>query len=209
MKKSIIVAVLCFFGVTQINAQVSFRPGIKAGLNASHFTQTDRTDEKFTSKTDFYAGVYGALKLTKIYTLQPELVYTRQGANREYFDADKIRRTETLDVSYLSIGVANKFTFKNFNFQVGPTIDIKVNDSQKNIAPSSEGDPYYEFNYNPYTGIDFAFFAGVGYDFTKNFGVEARIKKGLIPVNDTWGDYDDNYTNVVFQVGATYTFDIK
>lgn len=209
MRKSIVVAVLCFFGLTQMNAQVSFRPGVKAGLNVSHFTQTNRTDEKFNSKTDFYAGVFGALKLTKVYTLQPELVYTRQGAEREYFDGNNIRRTEDLDVSYLSIGVANKFTFKSFNFQVGPTIDIKVNDSHKEIAPNNNGDYYYEFNNNPYTGIDFAFFAGVGYDITKNFGVEARIKKGIIPVNDTWDDEYDNYTNVVFQFGATYTFDIK
>lgn len=208
MKKSIIVAVICFFGLTQMNAQVSFRPGVKAGLNVSHFTQTNRTDEKFNSKTDFYAGVFGALKLTKVYTLQPELVYTRQGAEREYFDQDNRRRTEDLDVSYLSIGVANKFTFKNFNFQVGPTIDVKVNDSHKEIAPNNNENYSYEFNNNPYTGIDFAFFAGVGYDFTKNFGVEARIKKGIIPVNDSW-DYDENYTNVVFQIGATYTFDIK
>lgn len=208
MKKSIIVAVICFFGLTQMNAQVSFRPGVKAGLNVSHFTQTNRTDEKFNSKTDFYAGVFGALKLTKVYTLQPELVYTRQGAEREYFDKDNRRRTEDLDVSYLSIGVANKFTFKNFNFQVGPTIDVKVNDSHKEIAPNNNENYSYEFNNNPYTGIDFAFFAGVGYDFTKNFGVEARIKKGIIPVNDSW-DYDENYTNVVFQIGATYTFDIK
>lgn len=207
MKKSIIVVLLCFFGMAQMNAQVTFRPGIKGGVNFSHFTQTERTDEKFTSKTDFYAGVFGALKLTKIYTLQPELVYSRQGAKREYFDVNNIRREETLDVSYLSIAVANKFTFKNFNFQVGPAIDIKVNDSQKDIV-SNDGEEYYEFNYNPYSGIDIAFFAGVGYDFTKNFGLEARIKKGIVPVNDTW-DSEDNYTNVVFQVGATYTFDIK
>lgn len=204
MRKSIIVALLCFFGLTQVNAQVTFRPGVKAGVNFSHFTQTDRTDEKFTSKTDFYAGVYGALKLSKIYTLQPELIYTRQGAKREFFDANSVRRTETLDVSYLSIGIANKFTFQKFNFHVGPTIDIKVNDSHKDIVANNGGSSYYDFNYNPYTGIDLAFFAGVGYDFTKNFGVEARIKKGIIPVNDNW-----DYTNVVFQVGGTYTFDIK
>lgn len=206
MKKSIIAALL-FFGIVQMNAQVTFKPGIKAGVNFSHFTQTERSDEKFTSKTDFYVGVFGALKLTKVYTLQPELGYSRQGANREYFDENNIRREETLDVSYLSVGLANKFTFKNFNFQVGPSIDIKVNDSQKDIV-SNNGDDYYEFNYNPYTGIDIAFFAGVGYDFTKNFGLEARIKKGIIPVNDTW-ESDENYTNVVFQVGATYTFDVK
>ena len=202
--KKLIIAALLFFGMAQINAQVTFKPGIKAGLNFSHFTQTDNPNEKFSSKTDFYAGAFGELKLSKFYILQPELTYSRQGSKYEYVDADNVRHNETLDISYLSLAVANKFTFKNFNFHVGPTIDVKVNDSHKKIAPNNGSPTYYEYNSSPYTGIDFAFFAGIGYDFTKNFGVEARIKKGIIPVNSDW-----DYTNVVYQVGMSYAFDVK
>jgi hypothetical protein len=59
----------------------------------------------------------------------------------------------------------------------------------------SEG--YYE----DFNGVDLAFFFGAGFKFTENFGIEARIKKGIIPVDDNW-----DYTNVVFQTGINYTF---
>jgi hypothetical protein len=204
MKKVIILALVCFLGLTQMNAQVSFRPGVKAGLNSSHFTQTNNTNEKFTSKTDYYVGVFGALKASKIYTLQPELVYTRQGSGREFIE-DNVRKSETLNVSYLSLTVANKFTFNKFNFQLGSAFDVKINDTDKElIASTNNNGGYYDYNYNSFNGVDLAFFLGAGFDFTKNFGIEARVKKGIIPVNDDW-----DYTNVVFQVGATYTFDVK
>lgn len=197
MKKSIIVALFCFFGLAQINAQVTFRPGVKAGLNFSHFTKGDNDfsydpsnqgRRNFDTKTDFYLGFYGALKLSKFYTLQPEINYSRQGASYDYV-VNNQARTQKLDVSYLSLGIANKFTFDKFNFHVGPTIDFVVED-----------------NFDPDSEVDLAFFLGAGYDFTKNFGIEARIKKGIVPVLDF---SDSNHTNVVIQAGITYTFDVK
>ncbi|MES2748201.1 MAG: outer membrane beta-barrel protein [Bacteroidota bacterium] len=206
MKKVLIIAMLAFFGMTQ--AQVTFKPGLRGGVNFSHFTKGDEYNgyydnnrnyvngvyrDEFSSKTDFYLGFYGALHLTKYYTLQPEIDYSRQGA--EY----KGRLGEadfTYEVSYLSIAVVNKFTFSDkFNIHVGPTIDIQVED---NFPTENE--------------IDFAFILGAGYNFTKNFGIEARVKKGIIPVIDSYTDtfYGGNdHTNVVFSVGATYTFDLK
>ncbi|MCG2610954.1 PorT family protein [Flavobacterium sp. SM15] len=201
MKKSIIVALFCFFGLTQINAQVTFRPGVKAGLNFSHFTKGDnynsydpygnysnQSRRNFDTKTDFYIGLYGALKLSRFYTLQPEINYSRQGASYDYV-VNNQARTQKLDVSYLSLGIANKFTFDKFNFHVGPTIDFVVED-----------------NFDPDSEVDLAFFLGAGYNFTKNFGIEARIKKGIVPVLDF---SDSNHTNVVIQTGITYTFDVK
>jgi hypothetical protein len=119
-----------------------------------------------------------------MYTLQPEIDYSRQGAK-----IDAPGANEDLEVSYLSIAVVNKFTFNKFNVHLGPTIDFLVED-----------------NFNTDSDIDLAFQLGAGYDITKNFGVEARVKKGIIPVLDF---SDSNHTNVVFSVGATYTFDVK
>jgi hypothetical protein len=196
MKKSIIIILLCVFGFSQANAQVTFNPGIRGGLNFSHFTKGDNdyyysgnsvnTEEKFSSKTDFYVGFYGALKLTKYYTLQPEIDYSRQGSTFKSQDTPKT----TLDVSYLSIVVANKFTFTDkFNVHVGPTIDFVVDN-----------------NFDNDSEVDLAFILGAGYNFTPNFGIEARIKKGIVPVIDL---STSNHTNVVFSTGVTYTFDIK
>ncbi len=196
MKKLFIVAVLCFFGLTQSNAQVTFKPGLRGGVNFAHFTKGDTysyyngsgytsTRADYKAKTDFYLGFYGALHLTKYYTLQPEVDYSRQGTKSG-------TSSETADVSYLSVAVVNKFTFTDkFNIHLGPTIDFVV-DHSNNINPDSD--------------VDLAFQLGVGYNVTKNFGIEARIKKGIIPVLDY---SSSNHTNVVFSVGGTYTFDLK
>jgi hypothetical protein len=209
MKKLFIVAVLCFFGLTQLNAQVSFKPGLRGGANFAHFTKGDfnnnyyyydfdpaanRTDYK--TKTDFYIGLYGALHLTKYYTLQPEINYSRQGSNVEYYDGST-RRTTKVDLGYLSVGMINKFTFTDkFNFHLGPTIDFIV-DKPMAIARNVDSD------------VDLAFTAGFGYNFTKNFGIEGRVKKGIISAYYNSNYSDGNHTNVVFSVGGTYTFDIK
>lgn len=195
MRRIFIIAMLAFFGMIQ--AQVTFKPGLRGGVNFSHFTKGDNytyfngveyvDDQKdFSSKTDFYLGFYGALHLTKYYTLQPEVDYTRQGSSYNDLSGYKTQ----LDVSYLSFAIANKFTFTDkFNVHLGPTIDFQVDD-----------------NFNTDSEVDFAFFLGAGYNFTKNFGIEARVKKGIIPVLDY---SNSNHTNVVFSFGATYTFDLK
>lgn len=195
MKKVLIIALLGFFGMT--HAQVTFKPGLRGGVNISHFTKgndelyyedniPDNNNRNFSSKTDFYLGFYGTLHLTKYYTLQPEINYSRQGS--EFTNG--AGNTSRLDVSYLSVAVANKFTFtEKFNVHLGPTIDFQVDD-----------------NFNTDSEVDLAFFLGAGYNFTKNFGIEARVKKGIIPVLDY---SDGNHTNVVFSFGATYTFDLK
>ncbi len=204
MRKTIIVAFLCFLGITQVNAQSKFRPGIRGGVNFAHLTQTDNPNEKYSTRTDFYVGAFGALNLSKVYTLQPELNYSRQGAKYEFIDENNIRYNSEIKVSYLSLGVANKFKFNKFNIHLGPTLDIKVKDGGKKLGATYNDANYYNDYYDDdLTTIDFAFFLGAGFDITKNFGIEARIKKGIIPVNDN-GDWDS--TNVVFQTGITYTF---
>jgi len=196
--KGIFIILFIFFGITQTQAQVSFRPGLRGGANFSHFTKgsdyyydpynptnTNISNIDYTTKTDFYIGFYGALKLSKYYTLQPEIDYTAQGSNYR----DSTNRSIDLDIDYLSFEVLNKFTFSDkFNVHFGPTLDFVVNK-----------------NFNADANVDMAFVLGMGINFTPNFGIEARVKKGIIPVID----YYDSHTNVVFSLGGTYTFDVK
>lgn len=193
MKKGIIITLIALIGILQTQAQVTFKPGLRGGANFAHLTQGDAYTsyiydangnyvstiskyDDFNSKTDFYVGFYGALHLTKYYTLQPEINYSRQGA-------------KNFDVSYLSVGVINKFTFTDkFNVHLGTTLDFVA---EKNLKTNSD--------------LDLAFVLGTGYNFTSNFGIEGRIKKGIVPVND----YHSSHTNVVFSIGVAYTFDLK
>jgi hypothetical protein len=198
MKKTFYLIAILFGCITFSNAQVTFKPGFRAGLNISHFSKGDdayyndgyTNDRDFGSITNFYIGFFGDLKLSKFYSLQPEINYSRQGSKFEYYDGGLMRnRTENLEVSYLAAGIANKFTFKKINVHVGPTIEFLVDQ-----------------NFDTDADIDLAFFLGLGYDITPNFGIETRIKKGIIPVLDF---SDGNHTNVVFSLGAFYKFDVK
>ncbi|WP_281321872.1 outer membrane beta-barrel protein [Flavobacterium aestivum] len=197
ISKGILILLLSFFGILQAQAQVSFRPGLRAGANFSHFTKggdyyyynpngsiQSGPNVHYDTKTDFYIGFYGALKLSKYYTLQPEIDYSSQGS--EYRSSTNSAK---FDVDYLSFEVLNKFTFGNqFNLHFGPTLDFVVNK-----------------NFNTDANVDMAFVLGAGINITRNFGIEGRVKKGIIPVLD----FNDNHTNVVFSLGATYTFDVK
>jgi len=185
-------------------SQVTFRPGIRAGANISHFSQGNdyynygyyyyddynlyqqSSSYDYKSKVDFYIGLLGNIRLSRFYALQPEINYSRQGAKVE----SNINEWngQKLNVSYLGVQLINKFYFKSFNVHAGPTLDFVV-----------EKDFYVD------NGVDLGITAGIGYDVTKNLGIEARIKKGFLPVMD----FDNNNTNVVFQAGLYYTFDMK
>ncbi len=207
MKRIFTIALLAFFGLIT-HAQVTFKPGIRAGVNFSHFTKGDKYDngyydtngnyisvtnrDTYKAKSDFYLGFYGALHLAKRYTLQPEIDYSRQGAIYDGNNPANIANGRKKDISYLSIEIINKFLFSDkLNVHFGPTADFIVEKSD-NIDTDSD--------------LDLAFVFGLEYNFTKNLGIEARVKKGVIPVIDY---SHDNHTNVVFSFGGTYTFDLK
>ncbi len=200
MKKILFVIALSLAAIIESQAQVSFKPGLRGGMNISKITQSESS-----FKADFYIGAYGALKLGSLYTLQPEIIYSSQGGKdieiRDYnYETNQTTVTsETVTISYVSLGIINKFNFNDqVNFHLGPSIDIQTG---RNIYSNSE--------------IDMAFSAGLGYNVTNNLAIEGRIKKGLVDVLDSdytssnspfMGSYN---TNFLFQLGLSYTFDIQ
>lgn len=198
--KRIVIAFLFFFGLTQVNAQVTFKPGLRAGLNLSKITQSDAS-----TQSDFYIAGFGELKLTKYYTLQPEISYSKQGGddvlvevyNNQTGNYDVSK--EDISVDYISFAIVNKFTFNDkFNMHVGPTIDFQA--GQNRFTQSD---------------VDLAFLLGLGFNVTKNLSLEARVKKGIIDIyetdyfNNNSYDVGDYNTNFLFQLGVSYTFDLK
>lgn len=199
MKKLIILSFVLMSALSF--AQVTFSPGIRAGANFSHFSNTEQFNyyyaEEFPNaakpyldyktKTDFYIGFLGNIRFTKFYALQPEINYSRQGAKIDT-NVNNWNGTK-LSVSYLGFQLVNKFYFKQFNVHAGPTLEFVVDNK----------------NFEPENKVDLGITAGAGYDITPNFGIEARIKKGFVPVDS----YNTNHYNVVFQTGLYYTFNLK
>jgi len=207
--KKVIMATLCCIGFATSQAQVTVKPGVRAGLNVSSLTNSNAD-----SKADFYVGGQVGIQFSKFYTLQPELTYSRQGATIDGYEEydialpspnNRVNRDYDVELQYISLAVANKFKIiDGFHALVGPSLDFKVGD---NFADNSD-----------LIGFDLAIFGGLGYTFSNGFTVEARFKQGLVDIfgdnydyyyddNEYYNDYVDHVKlNQVFQIGASYTF---
>lgn len=198
MKKKICLLMLALTGLGA-SAQITVKPGVRAGVNFAQITQTE-----FDSKTEFYAGGFTEIKLSRFYILQPEVTYSRQGAEGEYRYHDfnvNSERVGYVDFSlqYLSFAIMNKFTFNDqINVHFGPTLDFLLNNN-------------HEFTTTADTGI----MAGIGYKLPFGLEIEARVKKGFTDIlddfysNDLYYYSQDTNTNLVFQVGLSYSFNAK
>lgn len=207
-KRILTIVIILFFSA--VKAQVTFKPGIHAGINISKITNSD-----LSNKTDFYIGGFGALKLSKIYTLQPELSYSRQGAkgdiamgSTDYYDAPSNSYITSynygnvaVSLQYISGVTINKFNFtESFYFLAGPFCDILIaNEIKANPREKEE-------NFNKGQDIDLGLVGGLGYSLKNGVSFEARVKKGLTESFTNYYDENANTNNLVFQFGATYTF---
>ena len=201
MKRITLLLVVAIAATTQLFAQKKVSPGIRAGVNVATLSNVNAD-----FKTDFYAGVILSLHLAQRYTLQPELIYTRQGANNVAFvDEETGAPTgqENVTIQYLSLGVINKFYFVDgFHGLIGPSLDMKIG---KNF-------PRIDFDDDDYGGVDLGLSLGLGYTLPIGLTFEGRFKTGMLDAfnNDyflgMFDDPDDVSLNRVFQLGLSYSF---
>lgn len=209
MKNKITFLIACF-AVILLNAQIEIKPGVKAGLNISSFTNLSSSNLDGESLTSFHFGGTASFKFAKFYTLQPELLYSRQGSNIKstiiLFDNsfDPIPNQEIkVQLDYLSIVVNNKFFIagSGFNVQVAPVIDILL--SHKNIDSPE--------------GFDIAIAGGIGYNFPMGLTLDLRYKQGIVDVfgrnvDDGNGaettSFSDLVLNKTIQLSVGYEFDL-
>ena len=190
MKKiSLIFCALLFVGSAWAQGA---KFGIKGGLNVS--TLTDDNDD-LGSRLGFHAGVLAHIHLSPKFALQPEVVYSSQGAKYTGLDGE-----HSLALNYINIPLQLQYMFDNgFRLQTGPQVGFlagvkdKIGDAETDFFSSDD-----------FKSTDLAWSAGVGYLSYSGFGVDARYNFGLSNVND-FGD--DEKRNNVFQVGVFYMFD--
>ena len=207
MKKIIIAAVLLVS--TLSSAQVSFKPGVKGGFSSSIITGYGAD-----YRNNFYLGAFGNLALGKMYNMQFELLYLRQGADNlqvKAFSNDGTNRQikpTNVPLDYLSLNLINKFNFDKFNMQIGPGIDFKISENQIPTYPEGTGVYYDNAVYDINTGVDLTFNIGLGYSITPQLGIEARMRQGILePIYANVGNYTSgSHLNRSFQVGITYMF---
>jgi hypothetical protein len=165
--------------------------GIKGGLNVS--TLSDETDQ-LGSRLGFHAGLLAHIHFSPQIALQPEIVYSSQGAKYTVTDGE-----HSLALNYVNLPVQFQYMFNNgFRLQTGPQVGFLAGVNDK-----VSGSETNNFTSDDFKTVDFSWSAGLGYLTQSGLGVDARYNFGLSNIND-FGDAERR--NNVFQVGLFYMF---
>lgn len=193
MKFYLSVAIVATMIAGTANAQ-KVNLGIKGGLNV--YNVNNDNDVKYDSKTGFHAGLIGHIHLAPQFALQPEVVYSSQGAKFTTSNTES-----KLKLGYINVPVMFQYMFDNgFRLQAGPQVGFLINAETETNGASTDIK-------NNLKTVDFGLGAGVGYIHTPSgFGVDARYNLGLSNINENDAVKS---TNRGLQVGVFYLFKHK
>ena len=190
MKKTILIATLFFSALTTIQAQ-SVKLGIKAGLNYANQTGTAITVNSKNYQTEaissYHAGLVAEINLFEGLALQPELLYSTQGAT--YKGISGTIGDITNKVGYLAIPVMIKIGLsKSISLELGPQASFLLSGKDQFVVK----DP---------STFDFAVAGGLGLKVTKSIFLQARYGLGLTEISK-----EAQTKNSVVQVSAGLLF---
>lgn len=186
MKVKLLLIACCIVGIP---AMAQVEPGIKVGGNISDLHSDGSSSH---TKVGLHVGALAHIHLSDQFALQPELVYSRQGAKSKASGNDI-----SVHLDYLNVPVLIQYMFSNgLRIQTGPQLGFMLS------AKAESGNESQNVK-DRYNSIDLSLPIGVGYLTESGFGVDVRYVLGLSNVNE---DDDNKVTNRVLQLGVFYQF---
>ncbi len=193
MKKYLIalVAVVLLAGTAGAQEHSGF--GIKAGLNI--YNVHNDNNMSFDNKLGFHAGLLAHIHLSDRFALQPEVVYSMQGARYELLNTNS-----RYSLDYINVPVLLQFMFaKGFRLQAGPQVGFLINSQAK-------ADQYNLNQNDDLRVLELAATGGVSYLSPIGLGIDARYVHGFTNINERGPVIS---TNRGFQLGLFYLFGHK
>jgi Outer membrane protein beta-barrel domain len=128
-----------------------------------------------------------------MFAVQPELVYSGQGAKATFEETDV-----KLNLGYLNVPVLFKYNHPSgFFIGTGPQIGFLLSGKEK------VGSDHQDIK-SSFKSTDFSWAIGLGYMFKPvNLGIEARFNQGLSNIASS---SEAKIHNQVIQIGLVYTF---
>lgn len=192
MKLQLSAALIAIVFATTVQAQ-HVNIGIKAGLNLYNIKNSN--DSKYDMKPGLHAGLLGHIHVNKNFAIQPELLFSAQGAKYKTSGVDT-----KLNLNYLNLPIMLQYMFDNgFRLEAGPQLGLlltaKADDGTTKTDIKSDLKP-----------VDLGLGFGIGYiHVPSGFGVDARYNLGLSNINDNDNNGVKSF-NRGFQVGVFYLF---
>ncbi|TMI62943.1 MAG: PorT family protein [Bacteroidetes bacterium] len=198
MKKNILMAAACLLMNYFINAQntqaknqtTHVQLGIKAGVNIANIhVEGEDDNNEYDSRTGFHIGGLAHIHLSDHFAVQPEIVYSTEGAEAT---GVKLKR------DYINVPVLVQYMINDgFRLQTGPQVGFLV--SAKNEIGDTEVDVKDNVN-----TVGFAWSFGASYLTKIGVGFDARYNLGITNINENNSIPESR--NRVWQIGAFYQF---
>lgn len=185
MKSTSFILLAFFMGLFTSQAQF-LKFGIKAGPNFANFSG-GVSGIDYTSRTSFHAGAFLQIKPFENFALQPEVMYSSQGAD--------VEGVGDFNLDYISVPVMARFFVisDRLSLDVGPQFSFLVDDAEV-VFDEVAGDADTE-------SFDFAVAGGVTLNVVGGLFVSGRYSIGL-----TEASKEAEVKNAVFQLSLGYTF---
>ncbi|QRR02915.1 porin family protein [Dyadobacter sandarakinus] len=182
MKKPLITLMLLAISTLSFS-QAKFSLGPKAGINISNYTGGNIQSDALVG---YHIGGVLNYGFGKVFSLQPEVLFSTQGAKVENGG-----QKEDFKISYITVPVMLKFrTNSGFYVELGPQAGFRA------------GSDIPDQTINNFAkNLDLAGAVGIGYHSGIGLGVGARYIAGVSKVGDFSGqDIDPDFKNSVIQV---------
>lgn len=197
MKNYVLVSLMALF---LLSSCACHRFGVKTGMNLASINGDDT--DNLDSRVAFFFGGFAELCVTDEFSVQPELLYSMQGA--KYSESEGYDGKFKFD--YLNIPVMGRYYVSDaFSIEAGPQIGflLSAKDEYDLIGGGESGEEDVK---DWVSSTDFGANVGLGYQFENGLNLGARYYLGLSNINDFDGSDDYKNQNGVLQISVGFRF---
>ena len=192
MKKFLFLVSFAALTVSAANAQSGF--GIRGGANFFNFGGSDVSENDYTNRVGFHAGIYATILPEGPVSVEPGVFYSVKGSQND----DVLDSRAVLD--YVDVPVLLRFRIgEGFNLFAGPQISFLTNSKFE----GEFGGSTLSFDTDEIKSTDAGLVFGLGYNLPQGFNVQGSYDYGLTPI---FKDSDSDVFNRGFKVSLGYTF---
>lgn len=192
MKKILVFLLASALGITFASAQSSV--GFRGGVNLFNFGGEDVSENSYTNRAGFHAGLYADLMSGSVVSIEPGIFYSVKGTQND----DAINSRAILN--YIDVPVLVRLRVgEGFNFFAGPQFSFLT-------GSKFEGDfggSTVSFDTEAVKDNDSAIVFGLGYNLPKGFNIQGSYDYGLTPI---FKDSNSDVYNRGFKVSLGYSF---
>lgn len=202
MKKVMVCLFACLMTLAAtecVNAQkVNF--GVKAGLNLSTWSHDDAS-----LRPGFHAGGFATVQFSRMFAVQPEVMYSMEGAvwegKLDVSDFSLANAKVTSTVHKLNVPVMLQFTpISMLTIEAGPQFGFNLAVShhiKSNIAGIVETESDVDVDKENYNMFEMGIAAGLKLNLTRNMAIGARYVYGISPIFDEGRLFSRQVTDAV------------